>query len=104
MAGCLGDLGRSIATWMVERGARHLIFLSRSGEDNRGSAEIARELENIGPVPKIFRCDITRHEDLLPVIEGISRRLPVKGVIHAAMVEGVSLVPFLVLSTVFRAG
>lgn len=54
MVGCLGGIGRNIATWMVDRGARHLIFLSQSGEDNPGSAEIARGLENIGAVPKIF--------------------------------------------------
>ena len=100
MAGCLGGLGRSIATWMVERGARHLIFLSRSGEGSPGCAEFTRDLENIDAVPEIFQCDITRHETLFPVIEDTSSRLPVKGVIHAAMVEGVSLRPFIVLCTV----
>ncbi|EHK97750.1 putative Phthiocerol synthesis polyketide synthase type I PpsC [Glarea lozoyensis 74030] len=30
LVGGLGGLGRAVSTWMVERGARHLIFLSRS--------------------------------------------------------------------------
>ena len=34
LAGDLGGLGRSIATWMVEHGARSLIFLSRSADLN----------------------------------------------------------------------
>ena len=31
MAGGLGDLGRNIARWLVERGAANLILLSRTG-------------------------------------------------------------------------
>ncbi|PKX95178.1 putative polyketide synthase [Aspergillus novofumigatus IBT 16806] len=33
LIGGFGGLGRAVATWMVEKGARHLIILSRSGEE-----------------------------------------------------------------------
>ncbi|GFF24565.1 lovastatin diketide synthase LovF [Aspergillus lentulus] len=33
LIGGFGGLGRAVATWMAEKGARHLIILSRSGEE-----------------------------------------------------------------------
>lgn len=30
LTGGLGGLGRSVSTWLAERGARHFVFLSRS--------------------------------------------------------------------------
>lgn len=91
LAGCLGGLGRSIATWMVERGARHLVFLSRSGVARPESTLLLQELTSLGAVPEVVECDITQHDPLFAAVEGVSRQLPIKGVIHAAMVEGVSL-------------
>ncbi|TLD18131.1 hypothetical protein PspLS_10422 [Pyricularia sp. CBS 133598] len=35
LAGGMGGLGRAVATWMAERGARHFVFLSRSAADPR---------------------------------------------------------------------
>ena len=90
LVGCLGGLGRSLATWMVERGARHLIFFSRSGGHKPEAASILRDLAEAGAKPQVIRCDVTNEKDLVFAVEQVNTQLPIKGVIHAAMVEGVS--------------
>jgi hypothetical protein len=44
LVGGLGGLGRAISTWLVERRARHLIYLSRSAGKSDEDHEFFREL------------------------------------------------------------
>ncbi|KAI0003422.1 putative polyketide synthase [Xylariaceae sp. FL0662B] len=88
LVGCLGGLGQSLALWMVERGARHLIFISRSGIERPGSAVFIEELVSSGVKTEIIRCSVTDLSALTSAIERVSRKTLVKGVVHAAMVEG----------------
>jgi NAD(P)-dependent dehydrogenase (short-subunit alcohol dehydrogenase family) len=46
LAGGMGGLGRAIATYLIECGARHLIFLSRSAASSATSKEFFLELES----------------------------------------------------------
>ncbi|KAH7168199.1 hypothetical protein DER46DRAFT_679392 [Fusarium sp. MPI-SDFR-AT-0072] len=48
LVGGLGGLGRSISTSMVQRGARHLIYLSRSAGTHQKHLELAQELASLG--------------------------------------------------------
>ena len=91
LVGCLGGLGRSIARWMAERGARHLTFISRSGASSVEAAATIRDLEDMGVQTKIFQCSITERSELLAAVRQTSNAIPIKGVLHAAMVEGVSI-------------
>ncbi|KAI1311169.1 putative polyketide synthase [Xylaria venustula] len=91
LAGALGGLGRSLAAWMVERGARHLVFLSRSGIAKPEAAGMVQELLAADADPEVISCDVTDRKALLSVVEKVSERRPIKGVIHAAMVEGDAL-------------
>ncbi|KAI4247300.1 MAG: hypothetical protein LQ352_006197 [Teloschistes flavicans] len=84
LAGCLGGLGQSIGSWMAERGARNLVYLSRSGAANSGATKMLDELHAIGVSTRVLRCDITKESDVKTAISQIS--LPIKGVIQAAMV------------------
>ncbi|RYP81008.1 hypothetical protein DL769_002188 [Monosporascus sp. CRB-8-3] len=88
LVGCLGGLGRSVAVWMVERGARHLVFLSRSGVEKHESAQLVGELMNMGAEPQTYQCSVTDLDALVSLIGQVSNKRPIKGVIHAAMVEG----------------
>ncbi|QLI73003.1 uncharacterized protein G6M90_00g093690 [Metarhizium brunneum] len=69
IAGGFGGLGRAIARWMVSRGARSLILLSRSGPKNNPNAVVlldelrARQIKFQNP-----RCDATNREKLLQKI------------------------------------
>ncbi|EED13647.1 polyketide synthase, putative [Talaromyces stipitatus ATCC 10500] len=88
LVGCLGGLGRSLATWMVERGARHLVFLSRSGANNPEVVSFVEQLVAAGANPEIIRCDVCDKNALISTVGKTSNIRKVKGVIHAAMVEG----------------
>ncbi|EFE33181.1 uncharacterized protein ARB_07933 [Trichophyton benhamiae CBS 112371] len=48
LVGGLGGLGRSISAWMVEQGARHLVYLSRTAGQTDKDRAFIRELEDQG--------------------------------------------------------
>lgn len=85
IAGGLGGLGRRIARWMIERGARHLLLLSRSG----GSDEEARGFVDEFHYVKIAtpRCDVSDEQALGCILEECAAKMPpVQGCIQASMV------------------
>ena len=87
LAGCLGGVGRSIAAWMVDRGARNLCFLSRSGWKNNGAPAIVEALRGRGVAVTVFDCDIATREDVFSAVNQVSKiGKPIKGVLQAAMV------------------
>ncbi|KAL9047293.1 MAG: hypothetical protein Q9214_000093 [Letrouitia sp. 1 TL-2023] len=96
LAGCWGGLGRSISTWMVEHGAKNLVYLSRSGTSSSSSADMLERLRARGASPQVIRCDITKESDVSNAIAQV--KLPIKGVIHAAMVVNDSTFDNLTLS------
>ena len=91
LAGGLGGLGRSIAQWMASRGARHLIFLSRTGKITLPVQDMISSLEIKGCETRIFACDVTDIAALRSVFEECRQTLPpVKGCIQCSMVLKVS--------------
>ncbi|KAI1459633.1 hypothetical protein F4805DRAFT_48404 [Annulohypoxylon moriforme] len=84
LIGGLGGLGRSISTWMVECGARNLIYLSRSGGRGPNDADLVRELNAAGCTTQIIAGSVTNLEDVRRAIR--EARLPIAGVINASMV------------------
>jgi acyl transferase domain-containing protein len=83
LVGCLGGLGRSFVKWIVARGARDLIFLSRSGSQ---SAEVDRFLEELQlqhVSVKVVKGDVSRIEDVKRAIDSSTK--PVKGVVQGAL-------------------
>ncbi|KAK3989943.1 putative polyketide synthase [Cladorrhinum sp. PSN332] len=85
ITGGLGGLGRSVATWMAEQGARSLVFLSRTAGKSSSDQDFLSELQTMGchGVAVAGRVDIV--DD---VRRAISRApAPVRGVIHLAMVQ-----------------
>lgn len=87
LAGGLGGLGRSIARWMVNNGAKHLIFLSRSGLVKPEAQKLVEELTNVGASIASFACDLTDEKSVKAIVEDCTRDLPpICGVIQGAMV------------------
>ena len=89
LVGGLGGLGKSIATWMVEHGARSLVFLSRSADSITQDRAMKTELESQG-------CSVStvagKVQDMNDVLRAISlATYGIKGVIHLAMVLQVCL-------------
>ena len=86
LSGGFGGLGRSMARWMVLRGARHLIILSRKGATTEVAREILKELSGKGCEVAAFACDVANIRSLQEVISKCSTTMPpVKGCIQGAM-------------------
>ncbi|RYP73024.1 hypothetical protein DL771_003892 [Monosporascus sp. 5C6A] len=88
LVGGVGGLGRSIAHWMVDHGARNLILLSRSA-GNQNSGAFVSHLREAGCRVVAISCDVANNEDLtraLDTCERDQRLPPVRGVIQGAMV------------------
>ncbi|KAK8109339.1 Type I Iterative Polyketide synthase (PKS) [Apiospora sp. TS-2023a] len=90
IAGGLGGLGKSIVSWMVSRGARHLILLSRSGaETNPGRRSFVQTLEAQGVTVAAPPCDVSFRDTLQGVIREcleVRGMLPIKGCVQGSMV------------------
>lgn len=95
LVGCLGGLGRSLTSWMMESGARRFVFLARSGADAPSAAKLIKDIETAGAIVTIVRGDVTSREDVSRAVREVPAEHPIKGVVHAAMVLRVSPINFL---------
>jgi NADPH:quinone reductase-like Zn-dependent oxidoreductase/NAD(P)-dependent dehydrogenase (short-subunit alcohol dehydrogenase family) len=85
--GGLGGLGRSLAREFVASGARHIAFVSRSGDTKPEAKSIVDELTAHGAQVKVFCGDVADQVSFLAAMEQCSQQLPpIKGVIQMAMV------------------
>nr|AUY61968.1 polyketide synthase [Clonostachys rosea] len=87
IAGAFGGIGRATASWMVTRGARHLIMLSRSGPKTPETLKLLNDLRGNGCQIEALCCDVTNRTELRSVLDICSVKMPaVKGCILAAVV------------------
>ncbi|KAL2821422.1 hypothetical protein BDW59DRAFT_164156 [Aspergillus cavernicola] len=91
LIGGLGGVGRALATWMVERGARHLVFLSRGAGASADDQCFVRELEMQGCNTMLMKGDVTRLVDITAAIKRCP--LPVGGVLQLSMVIKDQFIP-----------
>ena len=85
IAGGFGDLGRCVAMWMVERGARHLILLSRSGPNTAAAKAMLQALELCGATIHAPLCDVTDYSSLEEELRRCSNAMPpIKGCIQTS--------------------
>lgn len=91
IAGGLGGLGRTVARWMVSRGARHLILLSWTKKEDADTLRFLDELKSAGASVATPICDISDKGSLAAILEEVNKTMPpIKGCIQAAMVLKVS--------------
>ncbi|KAF5859954.1 hypothetical protein ETB97_002151 [Aspergillus alliaceus] len=84
LVGGLRGIGQSIARWMVEYGARHFIFLSRTAGHTEGDRQFCRELESQGCHVVMVAASVT---DLAMMEHTISRSAhPIAGIIQLSAV------------------
>jgi hypothetical protein len=94
LIGCFGGLGRSLVSWMLSRGARHFIFLSRSGADKPEATRLLGELEKMASKERenmtitVVRGDVAKREDVDRAIS--LAKSPIRGVMQQAMFLKVS--------------
>lgn len=88
IAGGLGGLGRSIARWMVQRNAKHLILLSRSGPRTELAMSFLQELSEQGIHVATPTCDVSDMQAMKVTFEKLAQKMPpIKGCIQGSMVR-----------------
>lgn len=87
LVGGLGGIGRAIALWMTEHGAKHLVLINRSGLRTEAAKSTLRELHGKGIDVAVYPCDISNETEVQQVLSSLPRNTPpIRGVIQGAMV------------------
>jgi NADPH:quinone reductase-like Zn-dependent oxidoreductase/acyl carrier protein len=87
ITGGLGGFGLATALWLVERGARHLVLVGRSGASREEAAEAVGRMRKRGAQIRVEAIDIADRSAADTLFENLARSMPpLAGVIHAAMV------------------
>lgn len=89
IVGGTGGLGRSMAKWMVQNGARYIVLLSRSASVTPAVQALMDKAEATGARIVVRQCDVSDESSvssLLSWVSDISKLPPIRGVIHSAMV------------------
>ncbi|PYH39460.1 ketoacyl-synt-domain-containing protein [Aspergillus neoniger CBS 115656] len=84
LVGGMGGLGRAIATWLVERGARYLIFFSRSAGTSEQDLRFIEELECQSCSVQTIQGSVINKEDVMNITQVAKK--PIKGVFQLSMV------------------
>ncbi|HKS46469.1 MAG TPA: SDR family NAD(P)-dependent oxidoreductase, partial [Amycolatopsis sp.] len=80
ITGGTGALGGHVARWLADRGAEHLVLLSRRGGDASGAAGLEAELTSLGTRVTFAACDVADRDALAEVVAAD----PPAAVVHAA--------------------
>ncbi|KAJ4011786.1 hypothetical protein NW752_004187 [Fusarium irregulare] len=88
IVGGMGGIGQAISKHLVHLGARNLILVSRSAEQQIEASQVfLKDLKAAGCTVCVRSCDVTNDADLQRVVEECEQETaPVDGVIQAAMV------------------
>ncbi|KAF2904462.1 hypothetical protein ILUMI_01702 [Ignelater luminosus] len=86
ISGGLGGFGLELADWLVTRGVKKLILISRTGVKNGYQASRIRIWNSYGVDTKISTADTTTKEGCIQVIEEANRTGPVEAIFNLAVV------------------
>jgi len=83
IVGGLGGLGREVASWMVENGARNLIFLSRSAREGKDNQDFLDELRSQECQVQLVAGSVAKLEDVQQATSKAAQ--PLAGIIQMSM-------------------
>lgn len=85
ITGGTGGIGRALASWMIEKGARNIVLLGRSGASNPNVANLLKRYEGTDVCIRALACDVGSRPDMIRTVEALSDLPKVRGVVHAAL-------------------
>lgn len=88
LVGGLGGLGRALSTWLAERGAKNLIYLSPNAGKGPHDAILVEELKALGCTAQLVPGSVAELSDVQRAVK--LARLPIAGVVQMSMVLRVS--------------
>jgi acyl transferase domain-containing protein/surfactin synthase thioesterase subunit/aryl carrier-like protein len=84
VTGGLGMLGRSVAKWLIRKGAKHLVVVGRSASA-KAAEDVFGPAETSGAAIRVVAADISRDEDVRRLMQTIGDALtPLRGVVQSA--------------------
>jgi acyl transferase domain-containing protein/acyl carrier protein len=87
VTGGLGGLGLLVARWLVDRGARHVVLVGRTGLGRQDSRrEAIRAMEGCGATVRLVAADVGDEAAVAGLLEGLHADgwPAVRGLVHAA--------------------
>ncbi|GGX44002.1 hypothetical protein GCM10010341_77270 [Streptomyces noursei] len=85
ITGGSGTLAPHLARWLAERGAEHLVLISRRGTAAPGAAELVAELAESGTEATVAACDITDRDAVAALLADLKADgRTVRTVVHTA--------------------
>ncbi|MGW6771766.1 type I polyketide synthase, partial [Streptomyces sp. NPDC055037] len=84
VTGGTGALGGRVARWLAERGAEHIVLVSRRGRAAEGADELEAELVELGADVTFASCDMADRESVAALLESVPT---LTAVVHAAGIE-----------------
>ena len=74
ITGGLGALGVEVAKWLAARhGVKHLLLVSRRGEEDPNTAPVRRALATLGADAVILKADVTSEQDVRGLLAWIEQ-------------------------------
>jgi NAD(P)-dependent dehydrogenase (short-subunit alcohol dehydrogenase family) len=94
IAGGLGGIGRVLASWFIEHGAKNLIVLSRSASKHEDAPVLLEEAQAVNCRLVICDCDLSDEQSFVSLMQELYETglPPVRGAINAAMVLNDSVI------------
>jgi acyl transferase domain-containing protein/NADPH:quinone reductase-like Zn-dependent oxidoreductase/acyl carrier protein len=87
ITGGLGGFGLATARWLIERGARHLVLVGRSGASTESTRSAVAQMRALGATVLVEALDIADADAADALFAGLAHSMPpLAGVVHAAMV------------------
>ena len=84
--GGLGGFGLATAEWLADRGARTLVLVGRSGASSDTGLGSLEALKRRGIDVRAMRADASDQAQLARLLAELRPKMPIKGIVHAAMV------------------
>ncbi|KAI1498194.1 putative polyketide synthase [Biscogniauxia marginata] len=86
IGGGLGDIGIKASRFLVEKGAGHIVVLTRRNVDAQRRMSLEDAISKLGGTLHIVQCDITDKNSMLAAAQKITGLPPVRGIIQSALV------------------
>jgi len=85
--GGFSGLGLEISKWLVEKGVKNLVVMSRSGAKTDEAKEALKQMKEAGCNVLEAKVDVSDEDAMSKTLNDIKKNMPpIKGIIHGAMV------------------